>query len=77
MDRGEMPERILDCKPDGRRAVGQPKLWWMDSVVEDLRKLGVKSWWTFVTDRKCRKKVYRKLRPTAGCRADDDDDDSH
>jgi hypothetical protein len=50
MDRSEMPKRIMDCKPEGR-AVGQPKLQWMDGVMEDLRNLGVKSWWMVARNR--------------------------
>jgi hypothetical protein len=42
----------------------------MDGAVEDLRKLGVKSWWMITRDRE----FYRKLRPTAGCRANNDDE---
>jgi hypothetical protein len=75
MDRSEMSKRTMDCKLEGRRAVGRPKLRWIDGVVEDLRKLGMKSWWTVVTDSVGRV-FYRKPMPAAGCRANDDDDDA-
>jgi hypothetical protein len=32
-------------KNHGSRRVGWPKLRWMDGVVEDLRKLGIRRWW--------------------------------
>jgi hypothetical protein len=60
MDRSEMPKSIKDCKPEGRRAMGRPKLRWMDGVVEDLRKMGVKSWWTVARDRESWKKVLQE-----------------
>ena len=35
-------ERIVDCKPEGRRT-GRPKVRWL-GVLEDVKKLGVKNW---------------------------------
>jgi hypothetical protein len=66
MDRSEMPKRIMDCKPEGRRAVGQPKLWRMDGFVEDLTKLGVKSWWMLDRDRVSWKRVLQEDEACSG-----------
>jgi hypothetical protein len=66
MNRSEMPKRIMNCKPEGRRAVRQPKLRWMDGVVEELRKLGVKSWWTAARDRESWKKVLQEAEACSG-----------
>ena len=33
--------RIMACKPEGRRRIGRPKLRWIDGVLEDIKKLGV------------------------------------
>jgi hypothetical protein len=38
MSSNDMPLSIMESKPEGRRSVGQPKLRWMDAVLEDLRK---------------------------------------
>ena len=44
MDNNKIPKRVMRYKPEGRRIVVRPKLRWMDGVIEDLRKLGVRSW---------------------------------
>jgi len=31
-------------KPDGTRSVGKPKLRWLESIEEDLEKMGVRNW---------------------------------
>ena len=38
------PKRNMDCKPDGRRRTGRPKLRRIDGVLEDIKKLGLKNW---------------------------------
>ena len=42
--------------------MGRPKKRRMDIVKEDLRKLGVKNWWTFAKDRDAWKGTPRELR---------------
>jgi hypothetical protein len=56
----DMPRRIMESKPEGRRSVGRPKLRRLDGVLEDLRKLGVKSWWLVARDRESWRKVLRE-----------------
>jgi hypothetical protein len=72
MSDNEMPRRSMECKQEGRRSVGRPRLRWKDGVEDDLRKLNVKNWWTVAKDRESWKKIIRKLRLTKGCRADAD-----
>jgi hypothetical protein len=43
MSDAEMPQGTIECKPEGR-SVGRHKVRWIDDVIEDLRKLGIKSW---------------------------------
>jgi hypothetical protein len=31
-------------KPEGRRRVGRPNLRWMDGVMRDVERLGVRNW---------------------------------
>jgi hypothetical protein len=38
----------------------------MDGVVEDLRKSGVKSWWTVARDRESRKKDLQEAKAHSG-----------
>jgi hypothetical protein len=41
---GEDIKRIMDCKPEGRRRIGRPKLRWIDGVLEDIKTVGVNIW---------------------------------
>jgi len=41
----ETPRRIIESKLDGNRRIRRPKLRWLDVVVEDLRKSGIRGEW--------------------------------
>jgi hypothetical protein len=51
MSDNKMPRRTMECKPEGRRSVGRPRLRWKDGVEDDPRKPNVKNWWTVAKDR--------------------------
>jgi hypothetical protein len=38
-------KKITLDKPKGRRRVGKPNLRWMDGVMRDAERLGVRNWW--------------------------------
>jgi hypothetical protein len=38
-------------KPEGRRRVGRPNLRWMDGVMRDAERLGVRNWRNKAKDR--------------------------
>jgi hypothetical protein len=57
MSSNDMPRRIMESKPEARRSVGRPKLRQMDAVLEDMRKLGVQSWWMVAKDKGSWRKV--------------------
>ena len=61
----------MDCKPEWRRRTGRSKLRWIDGVLEDIKKLGVKN--LLLGIGKPGKRSFGKPRPTLGCRATDDD----
>jgi hypothetical protein len=42
--------RVMDCNPAGRRRIERPKLRWIDGVLKDIKKVGVKNLWTVVRD---------------------------
>ena len=46
----EKKEITLD-KPEGRRRVGRPNLRWMDGVMRDAERLGVRNWRIKAKDR--------------------------
>ena len=58
----------MEYKPEGRRSVGgRHILRWMDGVIEDVRKLGVR--WQGIGSH--REKSLRRPRPERGCSAYD------
>jgi hypothetical protein len=75
MSAEDIRTRVKDCKSEGRWRIERPKLRWIDCVLENIKKLGVKNWWTVA--RKPGERSFRKVWVTLGCRADDDDDDSY
>jgi hypothetical protein len=44
-------KKITLDKPDGRRRVGRPNLRWMDGVMRDAERLGVRKWRSKAKDR--------------------------
>lgn len=44
MSEGDIPKRIMDGAPGGRRRVGRPKLRWLDGVVKDASTIGIRNW---------------------------------
>ena len=52
-------------KPEGRRRVGKPNLRWMDGVVWDAERLGVRNWRKKAKDRD----FLSRPRPCMGCSA--------
>ena len=48
--------RIMDCKPEGIRRIGRPKLRWIAGVMMDIKKLGVMNWRTVSRDREAGRK---------------------
>jgi hypothetical protein len=60
------PKRIVECKPEGRRSIGRPRLRWKNGVEDDLRKLKVKNWWTVAKDRESWKKFLREVKAHNG-----------
>ena len=49
--REDILKGFMDCKPEGRRRIERPKHRGIDGVLEDVKELGVKNWWTVARDR--------------------------
>jgi hypothetical protein len=56
----------MECKPEGQRSVGWPRLWWKDGVEDDLRKLVVNNWWLVTNDSELWKKILREAKAHNG-----------
>jgi hypothetical protein len=56
----------MECKLEGWRSVGRPRLQWKDGVEDDLRKLKVKNWWTVAKDRESWTEILRKAEAHKG-----------
>ena len=41
MDEASLCRQVMEGRPLGRRPLGRPRLRWQDTVVSDLRQLGV------------------------------------
>ena len=47
-----MPSKKITLdKPEGRRQAGRPDLRWLDGVIRDAEKLGIRNWRTKTRDR--------------------------
>ena len=66
MNEKEIPKRIMECKPDGKRKVGRPKLCWMDDEMDDIRTLGVRNWWMIAKDRDLWRKIMKDAKAHSG-----------
>jgi hypothetical protein len=44
-------KKITMDKPEGRRRVGRPNLRWMDGVMKDAERLGIRNWRIKARDR--------------------------
>ena len=52
MTKDNLPcKKITLDKPEGRRRVGRPNLRWMDGVMRDAERLGVRNWRSKAKDR--------------------------
>ena len=66
MNEGEMPRRIMEHGIVERRKVGRPKLRWMDCVMSDIEKLGVKNWWMVARDRDRWRRLLKEAEARSG-----------
>ena len=66
LDNSEIPKGVIEYKPEGRQRVGKFKLHWIEGVVEDLKKLGVKSWWTAARNSEPWRRILEKAEARTG-----------
>ena len=59
-------KRIMDCKPEGRKRTGRPKLRWIKGVLEKIKKLGVKNWWTAARNREAWRNLLQEAKVHIG-----------
>jgi hypothetical protein len=62
----EIPRKLTEWKPEGRRSVERPRLRWMDGVEEDLTKMKVKKWWLAARNRESWRIILREAEAHSG-----------
>jgi hypothetical protein len=62
----EIPRKLMEWRPEGRRSVGRPRLRWMDGVEEDLKKMKVKKWWLAARNRESWRNILREAEAHSG-----------
>jgi len=45
----ETPRRVTDLRLDRRKIMRRPKYRWMESVVKNLKEIGISRWWVVAT----------------------------
>jgi len=59
-------KKITLDKPDGRRRVGRPNLRWMDGVMRNAERLGVRNWKSKAKDRDGWRRLLESARTLQG-----------
>jgi hypothetical protein len=75
MDQARPTRKLLYWRPMGTRLVGIPRQRWQEDVMEDLKKLKVKTGRRQLRIEKLGEKSLRRQKPTKGLVPNDDDDD--
>ena len=61
-------KKITLDKPEGRRRVGRPNLRWMDGVMRDAERLGVRNWKSKAKDRDGSRRLLESAKDRDGWR---------
>ncbi|PSN35334.1 Uncharacterized protein C07A9.10, partial [Blattella germanica] len=51
---------------EGSRRVGRPRLRWEDCITRDIKKLGVRNWWTVAKDRDSWRRILKEAEARPG-----------
>ena len=62
MNENEIPRMVMDHNAEGRRKVGGRNIRRKDCIDKDIRKLGIKNWWTVVVDRDLWRRFLKKAK---------------
>ena len=66
MDQARPTRKLLDWKPMGIRPVGRPRQRWQEDVMEDLKKLKVKTWKETAKNRRTWRDLAQKAKTHRG-----------
>jgi len=66
IDQARPTSKQLDWRPMGNRPVGRPRQQWEKDVMEDLKKLKVKSWKETAKDRRTWRDLAEKAKTHKG-----------
>jgi sorting nexin-29 len=62
----DMPKKILNGMPGGRRRPRRPKLRWLDGVVRDARQIGISNWRSAALDRQSWRQALEEAKTRPG-----------
>jgi hypothetical protein len=66
MDTTRTVKKLTEWEPCSLRAVGRPRLGWLDQVEEDLKKMKVRNWREKCEDRRLWKEIVKQAKTHPG-----------
>jgi hypothetical protein len=77
MPETQMPKRMLKGRLDNRRRRGRPRRRWIEDVMADLAKMGIRGWRIKTADREVWRAVVNEAKPHQGCRASEEEEEEY
>jgi hypothetical protein len=62
MDTTRIVKNVADWEPCSSRAIGRPRLRWLDQVEEDLKKMKVRTWKEKCKDRRLWNEIVKQAK---------------
>jgi hypothetical protein len=69
-DTTRIVRKVNEWEPCLSSPVGRPRLWWLNQVEEDLKKMKVRNWREKCKDRRLWNEIVNRPKPTKACNAD-------
>jgi len=66
MDEKRTPKSVSKWKPIGRRIRGRPRKRWIEDVVEDIQRMGIRGWRELCKERAEWKRITEKAKTHSG-----------
>jgi hypothetical protein len=66
MEKTRTVKKLTECEPCSSRAVGRPRLRWLDQVEEDLKEMKVRNWRGKCKDRRLWNEIVKQAKTHRG-----------